>query len=539
MATPPPSRASAGPSALLGLLAVGLVYASRYHAHPGEPWEDAAMLFRYAEHLAAGQGFVWNLGEAPVDGATDFLWTLVLAGAARLGWAVPAAAHGIGVACHLLTVLALYWFGVRRQHAPWPVALLPALFVLVGPGLPLARAGFGTPFFGLLVVAMALAADSLVRREEPGGELTFGLASLLVGLARPEGNLLSGAVGLGVLAALPAPRRRRVALTFLACVAGLGSLYLLWRWSTFGALLPNPFLKKGGFRLHTVGLVVALKSAGRFGFPFLWVYPLARHSEGAARRAAPGLAGFLGFTLVWVLVSNEMNFLWRFQYPGALALMAGWPGVVRGVMNRWSVRFRGAAPSGGPRRGVQLAALGVGVLVIGFQHRTFSTPSVHRDGRADVGRALARFAGRGYSLATTEAGLLPYRSGWPARDAWGLNDPEIARVLGRVTAGYLDRHRPTVLLVRMAGSPLRPAPAPRSPWEEMAATMDRWARAHGYRLAAAYGPDLGVAHYYWVDGEAPDAAALVEAIRLPRYHWFATGAPVPDLRPEALGVGGS
>ena len=32
------------------------------------------MLLRYAEHLAAGHGIVWNLGDPPVDGATDFLY---------------------------------------------------------------------------------------------------------------------------------------------------------------------------------------------------------------------------------------------------------------------------------------------------------------------------------------------------------------------------------------------------------------------------------------------------------------------------------
>ena len=43
------------------------------------PQEDAYILYRYSENLAGGHGIVWNVGETPTDGATDFLWMLVLA----------------------------------------------------------------------------------------------------------------------------------------------------------------------------------------------------------------------------------------------------------------------------------------------------------------------------------------------------------------------------------------------------------------------------------------------------------------------------
>ena len=44
------------------------------------PFEDAAMLMRYSQHLAGGHGIVWNIGEKPVDGATDFLFMAAAAG---------------------------------------------------------------------------------------------------------------------------------------------------------------------------------------------------------------------------------------------------------------------------------------------------------------------------------------------------------------------------------------------------------------------------------------------------------------------------
>ena len=54
------------------------------------PFEDAAMLMRYADHLAHGYGIVWNIGGHPVDGATDFLFMVSVAALMKIG--VPLAA---------------------------------------------------------------------------------------------------------------------------------------------------------------------------------------------------------------------------------------------------------------------------------------------------------------------------------------------------------------------------------------------------------------------------------------------------------------
>ncbi|HET9886464.1 MAG TPA: hypothetical protein VFR10_03035 [bacterium] len=42
-------------------------------------FDDAMVSMRYARNLAHGDGLVWNPGEAPVEGYTNLLWTLVLA----------------------------------------------------------------------------------------------------------------------------------------------------------------------------------------------------------------------------------------------------------------------------------------------------------------------------------------------------------------------------------------------------------------------------------------------------------------------------
>ena len=47
--------------------------------------DDAYISFRYAKNFAEGQGLVYNPGEAPVEGYTNLLWTLLLSLPARMG----------------------------------------------------------------------------------------------------------------------------------------------------------------------------------------------------------------------------------------------------------------------------------------------------------------------------------------------------------------------------------------------------------------------------------------------------------------------
>src|SRR5437899_3109799 len=42
-------------------------------------FDDAMISMRYARNLAAGHGLLWNPGQAPVEGYTNFLWTLWMA----------------------------------------------------------------------------------------------------------------------------------------------------------------------------------------------------------------------------------------------------------------------------------------------------------------------------------------------------------------------------------------------------------------------------------------------------------------------------
>src|SRR5262245_10792520 len=82
---------------LLGCVVVSLVLAWIERAVV----DDAFIYFRYAENFANGRGLVWNVGER-VDGATSFLWTVLLGLAMKAGIAPLTASFALG----LLTLVA-------------------------------------------------------------------------------------------------------------------------------------------------------------------------------------------------------------------------------------------------------------------------------------------------------------------------------------------------------------------------------------------------------------------------------------------------
>ena len=48
--------------------------------------DDAFISFRYAENLVKGAGLTWNPEEQPVEGYTNFLWTLMMCFPIVGGW---------------------------------------------------------------------------------------------------------------------------------------------------------------------------------------------------------------------------------------------------------------------------------------------------------------------------------------------------------------------------------------------------------------------------------------------------------------------
>jgi hypothetical protein len=153
--------------AAVALVAAVAVYAILFVDFNVPPFEDAAMLMRYAQHLAAGQGIVWNVGGPPVDGATDFLFMTAVAGLIRLGVAIGRSVRLLGLGAHVLTVVLVYWVNRRLWRGGLFISLATALYLAVGTGAWYVAAFFGTPAFALLAALTWALALLIMQSETP------------------------------------------------------------------------------------------------------------------------------------------------------------------------------------------------------------------------------------------------------------------------------------------------------------------------------------------------------------------------------------
>src|SRR5580765_7577424 len=188
--------------------------------------DDAYITFRYARHLAEGYGLgAWNRTGEHVEGYSSLLWTLLLAGAARLGVDVQVASKVFGTAA-ALTVLAVLF----RRRDDRPAVLTGVFLALYLPFMLYAASGME-----------AVAFTSLVTLALVGPAQWQPIVAPLLIAMRPEGALVAAIDALSL--AWRRERRRLVVAT--ATAAGLMlTTIAAHRWIAYGALAPNTYYAK-------------------------------------------------------------------------------------------------------------------------------------------------------------------------------------------------------------------------------------------------------------------------------------------------------
>lgn len=365
------------------------------------PAEDAVILFGYSRNLALHGAITYTAGGPHVEGATDFAWMVLLAGAEWCGvpafWACAAfnaaALAGLGV---VLALLAGVKVSAERVLA---VAGSAALFRQIFA----AASGFAVLPDALLMALLVLA---VTRRQAA----VAALLALAVCLFRPDGATFA----VPLLAGLLWQTRGRDAwwVTTLFVVPGLA--YFVWRWQYFGELLPLPFLVKSDFHRDLFMFVGGSVRASLV--PLLFTAIVLTPVLMLGRRAQLWLVSVLiGLpTLFYWMVRLDQNVGSRFFYylPTGTAILLALHRQVLGATRRM-VLFQ-----------VTLAAWLV--LLAAPLYREWLTFRFMQFGNVrSIAEALGSLPVRG-RLLTSEAGFLPFYSGWASVDPWGLNTPEFA-----------------------------------------------------------------------------------------------------------------
>ena len=234
----------------VALLAVG---AAVWHA-ASLAWtcDDAFITFRYAQHFVDGHGLVFNLdpNEAPVEGYTNFSWTMWMALGAMLGFEhVDMETWSVfwGVVCHAGVVLLLSAMAWRASSGRAWVPVAACAYAAVHHAASLAPAGLETALFVLLATAMARLAMALRCRREAA---LMGFLGVLCAMTRPDGGLFVAMGGLFVLHDAWQRRAPALLVGYVAPFALVFAPYLLWRRAYYGYWVPNTAFAKAAGSAH-------------------------------------------------------------------------------------------------------------------------------------------------------------------------------------------------------------------------------------------------------------------------------------------------
>ena len=517
---------------IAALMAVAtIIFVAMHVPRPITPMEDASMLLRYSQNVARGQGIVWNVGEHPVEGATDFLYMVSIA---AISWltktSVQSSAAGLLFVSQVVSVVVLY-VGLRRLYdAPRLMAVGFAAALGAGMGYHYISSAFSPPFYSLFALlawyaGMRCIQDGVTWQRA----IWFGSIALVTGLIRPDGVLLAVFMLCSTLYGVRA-KRLELVITFGTIFAIFGGAYFAWRWHYFGYLFPNPFYIKHQTTNQLANLKISARLLTEMLLPFLPLAGLGLISRQALRQLTVWLITVVPFTAVWVIISADNNHYSRFQYVMVpLSLMA-----LGGLTAKWWREFEQQNRSNeiaAVRKSLVCVMMLLFVFAIFYSLHMYKVPFSNAGGQ-QLAERLRPYAGKNYTMVVTEAGDIPFYSEWRAIDTLGLNDAFIAHHGGVITEQYLDRYKPEVILYHDVGGAIKGADTEAAATGGIVTTKDlltlnalvlrKYALKHGYVFAAKWGAESCNYHVYWVRPDFPDRDAIISAIR--DYPYYAQGS---------------
>ncbi len=256
--------------------------------------DDVFIPIRYATNAARGEGLVYNKGEF-VEGYSDPIWVFGLtavaaatAGSSHQLTLLLGTAKAVSFLFGILTLVLLYRFTLRLFEESPHARLYAALAVLSGamcaPFIAWSIGGLETTLQALLYLALATIVYAVLKERSFGKPvaakhyLSLLAISLLLLLVHPEPIMLCIITFVYLYILLSKPERWRF-LRFSVIPFLLGTaIFLVWRWVTYGNLVPNTFFAKtGGLSVspYVNGVKYVLSSFGLLIAPLLLIIPFA------------------------------------------------------------------------------------------------------------------------------------------------------------------------------------------------------------------------------------------------------------------------
>jgi hypothetical protein len=394
--------------------------------------DDAMISMRYAKNLAQGQGLVWNIGDAPIEGFTNLGWTLYLAALHLL----PLSASKISLAV-MLTSAAILLGNIfivwkiaaallpESKHAPTLAALVTAFY------FPLVFWTLRGMEVGLLTLLIDLAILLSITDKKP---IVISLLLALAILVR-----MDAVIAAVIVAAYLFAKDRQVLPAAAVILTALGVLW--FQYAYFGSALPVTYYQKvtgfSAFERIRHGLLVFNQYATRdtlflflFSLTALFFYKLQR-----SREALLLMGIFLAQCAYSIYVGGdyaepETNAANRFVTQGMTALILLFSWMTSRVLADLKVGQPQSTFPNPKASPAILLALGVLLIISGepwFNYSIDNAPLLKADiRRVKLGLHIAQHTAPEAVIAVHAAGQIPYFSERTTIDLLGLNDPIVA-----------------------------------------------------------------------------------------------------------------
>ena len=417
--------------------------------------DDAFISLRYAENFARGWGLVFNEGER-VEGYSNFLWVIILAGFARVGLTGIMVPKILGVILGVASLLETYVLAVSLNPRGRLWNVLPCLLLATSVQFVVwSVAGLEEMLFVFLIL---IAAHLYVRELlDPDLLPLSSVIFLLLALTRPEGVIFLVAAALLKIGLTARTLRGgglqasgRLAMWLIVFVLGF-AVYLLWRWTYYGDIVPNTFYAKTGqpgFNQQKQGLSYLwrfiafdnlLLLAGLACLPFM----------STRQKSTIGYVALLFFVVSYtafvVYVGGDGMAVYRFFVPvlPLCSILAS-----HGLATVADAFSSYLSDNRETRIRITMIAMSFGLLyamfIVGQAYVVwlkdngsglgFGSRQGLRDGLegqncyAKVGHYLKRTVRSDALIAVWDAGAVPYYSGLRTLDMWSLMDRNIARL---------------------------------------------------------------------------------------------------------------
>ncbi len=368
--------------------------------------DDAFVTFRYAENLVNGHGLVFNPGDKPVEGYSNFLWLLILSLLYAVGLSTYLSAKILGMAFFLLS--AIIWFYYLRNSQQGNLWAAPILFLISPITAFWAVSGLE---LGLHSFLLAGATISLLRKSS----WSSAFLALIV-LSRPEGFMVafSSILLIWILDRKSGQVDKKYIGLNLAAVVFFTIFLFAFRMSEFGYPLPNTYYMKSKI---TLDAFIELGRQLLYFLPLTTLFALrgvklfSHHRDLRLIELCAGL--FVLQAAISVNTLSVMNFHFRYliAFLPLFLIVA-----IEGLSLLSTPKYRAIAGLL-----IVLSVLSPGTSVWGTVQREKEIIAAQKN-FIDWAEPLPENT----RFSITDSGRIPYYTGKRFYDIWGLTSSEIA-----------------------------------------------------------------------------------------------------------------